>query len=90
MPVTSMPAFWIDRMAVAARARALDLHVDLAHAVLHGPAGRGLGSRLGGVGVDLRTLNPTLPADAHDRTLPSWSVKLMIVLLKLLLMCVTP
>src|ERR671915_902494 len=42
-------------------------------------------------GVDLREpLNPTLPADAHETTLPDWSVKLMIVLLKLLLMCATP
>ena len=42
-------------------------------------------------GVDLREpLKPTLPAEAHDRTLPSWSVKLMIVLLKLDLMWATP
>jgi hypothetical protein len=42
-------------------------------------------------GVDLREpLKPTLPADAHDRTLPSWSVNVTIVLLKLLLMCATP
>ena len=42
-------------------------------------------------GVDLREpLKPTLPADAHERTLPSWSVIVTIVLLKVLLMCATP
>src|SRR6202035_3570337 len=42
-------------------------------------------------GVDLREpLNPTLPADAHDSTLPSWSVMETIVLLKELLMGATP
>src|SRR5581483_10854592 len=42
-------------------------------------------------GVDLREpLNPTLPADAHARTLPSWSVIDTIVLLNELLMWATP
>src|SRR5438876_401584 len=42
-------------------------------------------------GVDLREpLKPTLPADAHDRALPSMSVMVMIVLLKDDLMCATP
>ncbi len=42
-------------------------------------------------GVDLREpLKPTLPADAHARTLPSWSQMLTIVLLNELLMCATP
>src|SRR5207248_7755985 len=33
---------------LAARARALHQHIDLAHAVLHGPSGALLGSQLGG------------------------------------------
>src|SRR5207253_10745451 len=42
-------------------------------------------------GVDLRDpLKPTLPADAHARTLPSMSEMEMIVLLKELLICATP
>ena len=42
-------------------------------------------------GVDLREpLKPTLPADAHARTLPSMSVMDTIVLLNELLMCATP
>src|SRR6516162_9904077 len=42
MPTTSMPT--------AARAGAAHEHVDLAHAVLHGPPGTGLGGQLGGEG----------------------------------------
>ena len=38
----------------------------------------------------LEPLNPTLPAEAHDTTFPCWSLKLMMVLLKELLMCATP
>src|SRR6202167_4810998 len=42
-------------------------------------------------GVDLRLpLKPTLPAEAHAMTLPSWSVIETIVLLNELLMCATP
>ena len=42
-------------------------------------------------GVDLRDpLKPTLPADAQASVLPRWSVIVMIVLLKELLMCATP
>src|SRR5262249_13704434 len=45
-----------------ARARALDEHVDLAHAVLHGPACRGLGRHLGSEGRRLtRALEADLP-----------------------------
>jgi len=35
-------------------------------------------------------LNPTLPADAQESVLPSWSVIVTIVLLNELLMCATP
>ncbi len=42
-------------------------------------------------GVDLREpLNPTLPADAQEMTLPSWSEIETIVLLNELLMWATP
>ena len=42
-------------------------------------------------GVDLRDpLKPTLPGDAHEMVLPSWSVMVTIVLLKDDLMCATP
>src|SRR5436190_12445124 len=42
-------------------------------------------------GVDLREpLKPAPPADSHARTLPSRSVSVTIVLLKLDLMCATP
>jgi len=42
-------------------------------------------------GVDFREpLNPTLPADAQARTLPSRSLIDTMVLLKELLMCATP
>ena len=42
-------------------------------------------------GVDLRDpLNPTLPEDAQDKTLPSGSEIETIVLLNELLMCATP
>ena len=42
-------------------------------------------------GVDLRDpLKPTLPADAHEITLPSRSVMVMTVLLYELLMWATP
>jgi hypothetical protein len=41
--------------------------------------------------VDFREpLNPTLPAEAQEITLPSWSVIDTIVLLNELLMCATP
>ena len=50
MPVTSMPVFWMRADGgLTARAGALDLDVDLADAVLHGPAGGCLGRHLGGV-----------------------------------------
>jgi hypothetical protein len=84
-----MPVFWIERIAVSRpEPGTLHLDVDLADAVLHGPAGRGLRGHLR---RERRRLAGPLEAHvagpkAHDRTLPSWSVKLMIVLLKLDLM----
>ena len=53
MPVTSMPACWIERMAVSRPERALDLNVDLANAVLHGGTGGLLGGHLGREGSRL-------------------------------------
>ena len=49
---------------VAARARALDLHLDAAQAVLHGGAGGLLGGHLGG---ERRALARALEADATRR-----------------------
>ena len=49
MPVTSMPVFWIERMAVSRpEPGPFTSDVDLADAVLHGPAGALLGGHLGG------------------------------------------
>jgi hypothetical protein len=76
---------------LAARARALDLHLDLAHAVLHGPAGGLLGGHLGG---ERGGLAGALEADVAGRRprddVASWSVMVTIVLLNELLMCATP
>jgi hypothetical protein len=68
-----MPVFWMERIAVSRpEPRALDDDVDLAQTVLHGLAGCLLGGHLrrerGGLA---RALEPTLPADAHEMTLPS-------------------
>jgi hypothetical protein len=72
---------------LAARARALDEHVDLAHAVLLGAARGVLGGHLRAYGVDLREpLKPTWPAEAHEITLPIGSVIETMVLLNVLLM----
>src|SRR5262245_9031967 len=92
MPVTSMPAFWIDRMAVSRP----DPGPLTCTSTLRTPCSMARRAAASAAvcaanGVDLRDpLNPTFPADAHDRTFPSWSVKLMIVLLKLDLMWATP
>src|SRR5262245_4958533 len=88
MPVTSMPVFWIERMAVSRPepgpftwTSTLRTPCSMARRAAASAA------ICAANGVDLRDpLKPTLPAEAHDRTLPSWSVKLMIVLLKLDLM----
>ena len=70
MPVTSMPACWIERMAVSRPEPALDLNVDLANAVLHGGTG-GFSAPSGPRMSDLREpLKPTLPADAQAITSP--------------------
>ena len=92
MPSTSMPVFWIDRMAgLPAGARALHHDVDPAHAVLHRPARRGLGCELR---RERRALAGALEADVAGRgprrLLPCWSEIVMIVLLNEDLMCAIP
>src|SRR5689334_24501746 len=83
IPTTSMPAFWMDRMAVSrpepgpftttSTLRTPCSMARLAHCSAAIWAANG---------VDLRDpLNPTLPADAHEMTLPAWSVMDTIVLL---------
>src|SRR3954447_7124178 len=92
MPVTSIPAFCSERMAVSRpgpgpfpTTSTLRTPCSIARRA-HCSA-----AICAANGVDLRDpLKPTLPADAHARTLPSWSVIETIVLLKELLMCATP
>ena len=92
MPVTSIPTFWMDRMAVS-RPEPGPLTTTSTLRTPWSIARRAACSAASWAanGVDLRDpLNPTLPADAHESTLPSWSVIDTIVLLKELLMCATP
>src|SRR5487761_2052178 len=92
MPVTSMPADAIDRIAVSrpepgprTRTSTRRTPCSMARCALCSAA------IWAAKGVDLREpLKPTLPADAHAITLPSWSVIETIVLLNELLMCATP
>src|SRR5262245_27380944 len=92
MPVTSMAAFWIERMAVSRP----EPGPFTCTSTLRTPGSMARRAAAPAAicaanGVDLRDpLKPTLPADAHDTTLPPWSVKVTIVLLKLLLMWATP
>ena len=92
MPVTSMPVFWIERMAVS-RPEPGPLTTT---STLRTPCSIARRAHCSAAicaanGVDLREpLKPTLPADAQARTLPSWSVMVTIVLLNELLMCATP
>src|SRR5690606_9382798 len=92
MPVTSIPAFWIDRMAVS-RPEPGPL---TSTSTLRTPCSMARRAHCSAAiwaanGVDLREpLKPTLPADAQEITLPSWSVIDTIVLLNELLMCATP
>src|SRR5262249_35720106 len=92
MPVTSMPVFWIERMAVSrpepgpltttSTRRTPCSWARLAHCSAAIWAANG---------VDLREpLKPTLPDDAHASTLPWRSVIVTIVLLNDDLMWATP
>src|SRR6476619_8016462 len=84
MPVTSMPVFCSERIAVA-RPEPGPLTTT---STLRTPCSMARRAHCSAAiwaanGVDLRDpLNPTLPADAQARTLPSWSEIEMIVLLK--------
>ena len=88
MPVTSMPICWMVRMAVSrpepgplTSTSTLRTPCSMARLVAVSAA------ICAAYGVDLREpLKPTLPAEAHDSTLPWRSVNVMIVLLKELLM----
>src|SRR3982750_282187 len=92
MPVTSMPAFCSERIAVSRP----DPGPFTMTSTLRTPCSIARRAHCSAAicaanGVDLRDpLKPTLPADAQARTLPSWSVIEMIVLLNELLMCATP
>src|SRR3954468_4284936 len=92
IPATSMPAFMIERMAVSRP----EPGPFTSTSTLRTPCSMARRAHCSAAiwaanGVDLREpLNPTLPADAHARTLPSRSVMETIVLLNELLMCATP
>src|SRR3954465_15271337 len=92
MDVTSMPVDWMLRTAVS-RPEPGPLTRTSTRRIPCSIAARAAFSAAiwAANGVDLREpLNPTLPADAHEITLPSLSVMVTIVLLNELLMCATP
>src|SRR3954452_13016618 len=92
MPVTSMPALWMERMAVS-RPEPGPLTTTSTLRTPCSMARRAHASAAiwAAKGVDLREpLKPTLPAEAHEITLPDWSVMGTIVLLNDDLMCTTP
>src|SRR5262245_62812149 len=92
MPVTSMPVFWIERMAVSRPepgpftwTSTLRTPCSMARRAAASAASCAAN------GVDLREpLKPTLPAEAHETVFPWWSVIVMIVLLNDDLMWATP
>src|SRR5687767_7153396 len=92
MPTTSMPVFWIVRMAVS-RPEPGPLTIT---STLRTPCSIARRATVSAAscaanGVLLREpLNPTFPDDAQAIALPCWSVIVMIVLLKDDLMCATP
>src|SRR5437899_11307781 len=92
MPVTSMPAFCNERIAVSRP----EPGPFTTTSTLRTPCSIARRAHCSAAicaanGVDLREpLKPTLPADAHARTLPSWSVIDTIVLLNELLICAMP
>src|SRR3977135_4549107 len=91
MPVTSMPAFCSDRIAVSRP----DPGPFTTTSTFRTPCSIALRPAASAAswaanGVDLRDpLKPTLPDDAHESVLPVWSVIVMIVLLNDDLMCAT-
>src|SRR3546814_14363159 len=92
MPDTSMPAFWIERIAVS-RPEPGPLTWTSTRRTPCSMAPRAAFSAAicAAKGVDLREpLNPTLPADAQDSTLPAGSVMATIVLLNEDLMWAMP
>ena len=92
MPVTSIPAFWIERIAVS-RPDPGPLTCTSTRRTPCSIALRAASSAAccAANGVDFREpLNPTLPAEAQETTFPFWSLKLIMVLLNELLICATP
>src|SRR5688572_20571864 len=92
MPVTSMPVFCSERMAVSRpEPGPFTWTSTLRTPCSIAPRAAFSAAIWAAYGVDLREpLKPTLPADAHDSTFPSRSVIVMIVLLNELLMWQTP
>src|SRR3954469_2685152 len=92
MPDTSIPVFCSERMAVSRPEPGPFTSTSTLRTPCSMAARPAFSAAIWAAnGVDLREpLKPTLPADAHDRTLPSWSVIVTIVLLKLDLMWATP
>src|SRR5262245_13894676 len=92
MPTTSMPTFWIERIAVSrpepgpfTSTSTLRTPCSIARRAAASAASCAAN------GVLLREpLNPTLPDEAHEIVAPCWSVNVMIVLLNDDLMCATP
>src|SRR5581483_464679 len=92
MPTTSMPVFWMVRMAVSRPepgpfTTTSTLRTPCSIARLAAVSAASCAAN----GVDLRDpLNPTLPAEAHEIVFPDWSVIVTIVLLNDDLMCAVP
>src|SRR3954467_2839187 len=92
MPLTSMPVFCSERIAVSRP----EPGPFTTTSTLRTPCSMARRAHCSAAlcaaqGVDFGgPLKPTLPAEAHDRTLPSWSVIETIVLLNELLMCEPP
>src|SRR5436305_668366 len=92
MPTTSIPVFWMVRMAVSrpepgpfTTTSTLRTPCSMARRAAVSAAS------CAAKGVLLREpLNPTLPAEAHAIVFPDWSVNVMMVLLNDDLMCAVP
>ena len=92
MPTTSIPTFWIERIAVS-RPEPGPFTITSTLRTPCSIARRAAASAASCAanGVLLREpLKPTLPDDAHEIVAPCWSVNVMIVLLNDDLMCATP
>src|SRR3954467_15102441 len=92
MPTTSIPAFWIERIAVSRpEPGPLTMTSTLRTPCSIARRAAASAASCAANGVDLREpLKPTLPADAQERTLPSVSVMETIVLLNEDLIWATP